>query len=80
MIVEPTASISGIWNFDDSSDLALIGVPFDSTDEARVKVEGGVILRTPRGWAFRATGAYDGIGGTDFNAYSGSFWLNIPLN
>jgi hypothetical protein len=79
-IVEPTGSISGIWNFDDSSDLALIGVPLDNTDEARAKVEGGVILRTPRGWAFRAAGAYDGIGGSDFNAYSGSFWLNIPLN
>ena len=79
IIIEPHVSITGIWNFD-SDDLEINDVLVEP-DESRAKVEGGVIVRsTPRGWAVRAAGSYDGIGGNDFESYSGSFWLNIPLN
>ena len=58
MIVEPYASLAGIWNFDTEDDLFVDGVAF-GLDESRGKVEGGIIFSTPRGWAFRAAGAYD---------------------
>jgi hypothetical protein len=77
--IEPYGSLAGIWNFDTEDDLIFDGVAF-GTDESWGRVEGGVKFYTPRGWAFRAAGAYDGIGADDFEAVSGSLWLNIPLN
>ncbi|WP_083566952.1 autotransporter outer membrane beta-barrel domain-containing protein [Hyphomicrobium sp. CS1GBMeth3] len=77
-IIEPHVSIAGIWNFD-TDDLSIGGV-LHETDEARAKVEGGVLVSTPQGWGFRAAASYDGIGASDYDAYSGSLWINIPLN
>ncbi len=76
--IEPHASITGIYNFD-SDDLVINGVMVQS-DASRAKVEGGVIIMTPRGWGLRVAGNFDGIGGDDFHSYGGSLWLNIPLN
>lgn len=76
--IEPHVSITGIYNFD-TDDLVINGVMVQS-DESRAKVEGGVIIMTPRGWGLRAAGNFDGIGGDDFRSYGGSLWLNIPLN
>jgi hypothetical protein len=76
-IVEPMVSLTGIWNFD-SDDLVINGVT-EQTDETRAKVEGGVMIRTPAGWALRAAGMYDGLGSDDFEAYGGSLWVNIPI-
>jgi hypothetical protein len=77
-IVEPMVSFTGIWNFD-SDDLVINGVT-EQTDETRAKVEGGVMIRTPAGWALRAAGMYDGLGSDDFEAYGGSLWVNIPIH
>lgn len=76
-IVEPMVSLTGIWNFD-GDDLVINGVT-EQTDETRAKVEGGVMIRTPAGWALRAAGMYDGLGSDDFEAYGGSLWVNIPI-
>lgn len=77
-LIEPHVAISGIWNFD-ADDLSFNGTLYE-TDEARAKVEGGILIYTPAGWGLRAAGAYDGIGASDFDAYSGSLWVNVPLN
>jgi len=77
-IVEPMLGITGIWNFD-SDDLVINGV-VQETNDTRAKLEGGVMIRTPDGWALRAAGMYDGIGGDDFEAYGGSLWINIPMD
>jgi outer membrane autotransporter protein len=76
--VEPHMSITGIWNFA-TDDLEIDGASLDR-DESRAKLEGGVLVTTPQGWGLRAAGAYDGIGSDDLEAYSGSVWVNIPLN
>jgi outer membrane autotransporter protein len=76
--IEPHMSITGIWNFA-TDDLEIDGASLDR-DESRAKLEGGVLVTTPQGWGLRAAGAYDGIGSDDLEAYSGSLWVNIPLN
>lgn len=78
MIVEPHVALNGIWNFD-SDDLFINGV-LTETEETRAEVEGGIMVTTASGWAFRAAGRYDGIGGDDFEAYGGSLWVNVPLH
>ncbi len=76
--VEPHVAISGIWNFD-SDDLYVNGVLAD-TDESRARVEGGLLITTPSGLGLRGSVGYDGIGAEDFEAVSGSLWINVPLN
>lgn len=77
-IIEPHVAISGIWNFD-SDDLYVNGILADS-DESRARVEGGLLITTPSGIGLRGAAGYDGIGANDFEAVSGSLWINIPLN
>ncbi len=77
-IIEPHVAISGIWNFD-TDDLVINGVVHD-TKESRAKVDGGILITTPSGWGVRGSASYDGIGADDYEAVSGSLWLNIPLN
>jgi outer membrane autotransporter protein len=76
--IEPHVAISGIWNF--NSDDLIINGALVNTDDTRGRIEGGVLVTTPRGWSFRAAVNYDGIGGDDFESYGGSLWLNIPLH
>jgi hypothetical protein len=76
--VEPHVALNGIWNFD-SDDLVIDGALTD-TKETRAEVEGGVMVTTASGWAVRAAGRYDGIGGDDFESYGGSLWVNVPLH
>lgn len=76
--IEPHVSISGLVNF--TGDDLIIGGQVVDPNDSRAKLEGGVIVRTPQGYAIRAAGAYDGIGQEDFEAYSGSLWINVPLN
>jgi len=76
--LEPHIGIKGIWNFQ-TDELVVNGVVVD-TDESRAQVEGGVLYRTPSGLAVRGALAYDGIGGDDFESYTGQLWVNIPLN
>ncbi|MCB1484532.1 MAG: autotransporter domain-containing protein [Hyphomicrobiaceae bacterium] len=77
-MIEPHVSISGIANFS-GDDLIVAGEIIDP-NENRAKIEGGFIVQTREGYAIRAAAAYDGIGQSDFEAYSGSLWLNVPLN
>ena len=77
-IVEPTVSITGLWDFD-NDDFSVDGVPVDY-DDTRAKVEGGLIVTMPSGWSVRGAATYDGIGASDFDAYGGQFWLSVPLN
>jgi outer membrane autotransporter protein len=76
--IEPHVAISGIWNFD-SDDLYVNGILAD-TDESRARVEGGILITTPSGICVRGAAGYDGIGADDFEAVSGSLWINVPLN
>ena len=77
-MIEPHISISGIANF--AGDDLIIGGQAIDGNESRAKIEGGILVRTASGWAFRAAASYDGIGAEDFESWSGSLWVNVPLN
>ncbi len=77
-MIEPHISISGIANFA-GDDLVIGGQAIDG-NESRAKIEGGILVRTANGWAFRAAASYDGIGAEEFESWSGSLWVNVPLN
>ncbi len=77
-VLEPHIGIKGIWNFQ-TDDLVVNGVVVD-TEVSRAQVEGGLLYRTPSGFAVRGALAYDGIGADEFESYTGQFWVNIPLN
>jgi outer membrane autotransporter protein len=77
-VVEPHVSLEGIWNFH-TEDL-VVGGTVVSPDEFRAKLEAGVIFASPDGYRLRAAGSYDGLGDSDFEAWSAKAWLNIPLN
>ncbi|MCP4243031.1 MAG: hypothetical protein GY772_20960, partial [bacterium] len=78
--IEPHASITGLWDFDDAGNLTTLAGTVAGANDLRAKVEGGVLFTRPGGVSLRATGSYDGIGDDDFSAYSGKLWVNLPLN
>ncbi len=77
-IIEPHASITGLWDFDDAGPLTL-GNTVAGGNDLRAKVDGGVRLTLPSGISLGAKVSYDGIGDNDFSAYSGKLQVNIPL-
>jgi uncharacterized repeat protein (TIGR01451 family) len=78
-IIEPMASIQGLWDFE-KPDVLTIGDQIVSPDTFRGKVEAGVMFSMPVGATVRATANYDGIGSSDFRAYGGQLWVNLPLH
>lgn len=78
-IIEPMASIQGLWDFE-KPDTLTIGGEVVSPDTFRGKVEAGVMFYMPEGATVRATANYDGIGSSDFRAYGGQLWVNLPLH
>ena len=77
--IEPMASIQGLWDFE-KPDALTIGDQIVSPDTFRGKVEAGVMFYMPVGATVRATANYDGIGSSDFRAYGGQLWVNLPLH
>jgi hypothetical protein len=77
-LIEPHISLTGIWDFDKDK-TASVGGLLVGTDDFRMRVEAGVLVRTPTGLGLRATVAYDGIGDDNFHALSGQLWVNVPL-
>lgn len=79
VIIEPHAAFTGMWDFDKDETVSMGGLTA-STDDFRVKVEGGLMVRATDGSSARATLSYDGIGANNFDAWGGQLWLSIPLN
>ena len=76
-VIEPQVALYGIWNFENET-LAVNNV-FFTPDDFTGRLEGGAQVYLPKGWSFRGTAAYDGIG-ADYEAVTGKVWLNVPLN
>jgi hypothetical protein len=51
-----------------------------SQEAFRVKLEGGLLVHSPYGTSLRGTVSYDGLGTSDYGAWGGQLWLNLPLN
>lgn len=78
--VEPQISLQGLWNFDQEGEIDLQGF-VSRPDDFFGRVEGGLMFgRTGGGLTFRAIGAYEGIGTSDFEVWSARIWGSIPLN
>jgi outer membrane autotransporter protein len=76
-VIEPQLALYGVWNFDQGT--LLLNNTFFTPDDFTGRLEGGAMVYLPRGWSFRGTAAYDGIG-SDYEAVTGKVWLNVPLN
>jgi hypothetical protein len=78
--VEPQVSLQGLWNFDADGEIDAGGLVWQPAGFYG-RVEGGLMFgRTNDGMTFRAVGAYEGIGTSDFDVWSGRVWASIPLN
>lgn len=78
-VIEPMASLKGLWDFDHEENMVINGI-VASPDDFRGRFEGGVMITMPGGLSLRATGNCDGVGTGDFEAYGGQLWANVPLN
>lgn len=78
LIVEPTATLTGIWNF--SQDTAGVTTTTNSAAvDFRAKAEVGVRVLVPSGVSVEAHGSYDGIGVQNYDAITGRAVLSIPF-
>ena len=72
--------MSGLWNFDITSNAATQGFVLGSND-IRARLDAGVTLHNPgTNLSFTLEAYYDGIGITNYDAYGGSVKLSAPLN
>jgi hypothetical protein len=75
--IEPHFAITGMWDFDNPGTLSVGGLTAGG-DDLHALVRAGILAQSARGASFRVVGTYDGIG-SDFDAFGGQVWLNIPL-
>jgi hypothetical protein len=81
LLLIPSASIEGIWNFDrDTSALVLIGDETLLGQEFRGRAEIGLGLFSVAGSSVAGSVYYDGIGDQDFHSIGGKVTLTTPLD
>jgi hypothetical protein len=76
---EPQLSLQGLWNFEREQRIVLSGI-VDDPNAVSARIEAGAMFGYLNGVTFRATGAYEGLGSDDFNAWSARVWGAVPLN
>ena len=80
LFISPFFSAQGIWDFLSQTLVNVqTGIATDTTDDPRVRFEGGVSVRTSRGATVEASGFFDGVGQSDFRAYGGSLQVRVPF-
>jgi len=79
VVVQPFASLEGIWTFSADGADDLVVDTLAGNNELRGKVGAGVKALTAAGTALSISGSYDGLGDDDFQAVSGELRLAIPL-
>ena len=78
-ILEPFIGIKAVWDFAKTADTTIAGTVIGN-NPLRGKVEGGATYSTPSGVSVRASVSYDGLGDSDFQAYTGRAFVSVPLN
>lgn len=78
-VIEPSATLTGIWNFITDTSGATATTAGAAT-EFRARAEVGVRVRGTNGVSVEAQGAYDGIGADNYDAISGRAVLRVPFN
>ncbi len=82
-IIEPFASAQIIWNFADDLN-GFEGTTIDTDlagpEGARGRLELGLRSMTSSGFSLDFAGSYDGIGSSDYGAWTGRASASVPLN
>jgi outer membrane autotransporter protein len=83
VLIEPHAGVQVIWNFANDTTAAGFGqINGDPAGPAGVRGRAEVGLRasTSMGISLDLSGSYDGIGASDYNAFTGRATVRVPLN
>jgi len=78
MVLEPYVGLKGVWDFVKSKDVRASGVAL-APDVFTGRVELGASLKTESGVSFRAVGAYDGLGTSNYRAWQGQVFVVVPI-
>jgi hypothetical protein len=78
MVLEPYVGLKGVWDFAKSKDVSGGGVAL-APDVLTGRVEVGASLKTANGVSFRAVGAYDGLGTSNYRAWQGQGFVVVPI-
>jgi outer membrane autotransporter protein len=80
-ILEPHIGLKGVWNHAENDGPApLINDNAYDNEAFQVRMELGVTLKMPSGISMRASGSYEGLGGSQFSAHEGWASVTIPLD
>jgi outer membrane autotransporter protein len=78
MVLEPYVGLKGVWDFAKSKDVSASGVAL-APDVLTGRLEVGASLKTAGGVSFRAVGAYDGLGTSNYRAWQGQGFVIVPI-
>lgn len=78
VFLEPHFAIRGLWDFD-GTDVTIAGIDY-GIEGFRGIAEIGLIVQRPDDFNIRFSAKYDGIALSDYYAFGGNIWINIPLN
>ncbi|MGJ8628474.1 MAG: hypothetical protein ACSHXB_16050 [Sulfitobacter sp.] len=79
MLVQPSFSVTGIYNFANTDGVTITNNTADETDGFRGRIEAAVKTRNRFGTEFNFGVNYDGIGKSDFESWGFNIGVNIPL-
>ena len=74
----PSAKFEGIWDFRSKTSTTPTGSA-ETIGGLRGRADVGLAYTSPGGTSVRASGFYDGIGRSGFEAYGGQLEINVPL-
>jgi adhesin/invasin len=78
MVLEPYVGLKGVWDFAKNKDVSAGGVAL-APDVLTGRLEIGASLKTASGVSFRAVGAYDGLGTSNYRAWQGQGFVIVPI-
>lgn len=79
MVVEPSFTLNGIYNFGNRNGPLITNNTADETDGFRARIEASMRLTNRYGTQLEMGANYDGIGKSDFESYGANLRLSIPL-
>ncbi|MEP2152863.1 MAG: autotransporter outer membrane beta-barrel domain-containing protein, partial [Roseobacter sp.] len=79
MIIQPSFTVNGIYNFANTSGALITNNTADETDGFRARLEGKVKLTNRHGTEYTFGANYDGIGQSDFESWGINAGVRIPL-
>jgi len=79
MVVEPSFTLNGVYNFGNRSGPVITNNTADETNGLRARIEAAMRLTNRYGTKLEMGANYDGIGKGDFESYGANVRLSIPL-